>query len=154
MQEEFVQVPVPAKHVSKVMAYVVALEDEDTGEGSRVVPPPPPPGSSNDEKWSFELLERMYHQSPDSMKKILGYLADRPDKWVRSTELIENLFPGQSSSQFGGITGAFGRRVKNRYEMNTWPFDVNWTPDEHERWSVSYRMPGWVAEKIRSYRET
>jgi hypothetical protein len=152
MSEDMVQIWVPRKHVVAVYGYIASLEQgEGGGEVPVGAPPdgPTPNGPDDNEEWSPKVLRRMYDESPPAMVRILDYLAENPDREVPSEEITEAIEPGSSSNRLAGTLGAFGRRVGNRYGMESWPFDRYWSYD-HD--SMVYWMDGWVADKIRSYK--
>jgi hypothetical protein len=150
-----VEVLVPKKHVVAVYGYIAALEQgesdqealaSDSSGGSK------PVGPDDNEEWSPRQLRLLYDQSPPAMVRILDFLAENPDIEVPSEWLVEVLKddnPDANSNTLAGTLGAFGRRVGNRYGMETWPFDADYS---HEYGSVVYVMDGWVAEKLRSFK--
>ena len=150
--DKMVQVLVPEKYVTAVYGFIADLERHGGGEEPPISAPehslkPNSPG--DDEEWSPKQLRLLYDQSPPAMVRILDYLAENPDREVPSHEVMEAIAPGASANRLAGTLGAFGRRVKNRYGMESWPFAAYYS---HEYGSVVYYMDGWVAEKLRSYR--
>ena len=99
----FVQIAVPAERVLDVYAYLLGKS---------------PDGGA----WTPALLERMYLESPQPMQQILVTLAKRVGVVHTAEELAEGI--GRSRAQLAGVLGAYGRRVKNRYGMETWPFET------------------------------
>ena len=101
------------------------------------------------EDWSASLIRRMYTESQKNMRAILDLLANRAGEIVRADELIDALSKSRgdnaTSSTLGGTLGAFGRRVKNRYGQESWPFEAHWDSDASQ---VLYRMSPAVAELI------
>ena len=99
--------------------------------------------------WSATLVRRMYAESPRHMRSILDALASRADEWVRADELIEVLSKSRggqaTSATLGGTLGAFGRRVKNRYRMKSWPLDVVKDADIGQ---LRYRVSSAVADLL------
>ncbi len=155
MSEKMVQVLVPEKHVVAVYGYIAALEQGEASGKADVSGAPSEPkhnGPAENEEWSPKLLRLLYDQSPPAMVLILDYLAENPDREVTSAELVEVLKqrkPDANSNTLAGTLGAFGRRVGNRYGMESWPFDADYS---HEHYSIVYVMDGWVAEKLRGFR--
>lgn len=99
-------------------------------------------------EWSTELIERCFKESPPAMKAVLRFLADNPDRTMMTVEIAEAV--DRSPAQLRGVLGAFGRRAKNRYGMDTWFFDADWSD---EAASVLYRMPAHGARLIPTERE-
>lgn len=100
--------------------------------------------------WPPELIQRAWRESPPSMKKLLKYLSARADERIFSAEIIETLGLDSRDGTSGrrvlaGTLGAFGRRVRNRYRRDTWPFYAEW---EHTRNEMGYRMTTDVAKQI------
>ncbi len=94
------------------------------------------------EEWSPELLQRMYEESPPSMRTVLEYLAARPDKWVPYGELNEAI-TSEESQRVGELSfqlGPFTTRCRNRYGMG-WPFEKDPASAPAEG-SVTAWMPG------------
>lgn len=94
--------------------------------------------------WTPELMRRCYRESPNSMTAILEYLGERPGEWVGTGELID-VAGYTERSEIAGVFGAFGRRVKNRYSMDTWPTDRHWSHEDGER---KLRLPDDLAEIV------
>lgn len=78
--------------------------------------------------WSESLLARAYRESPPPMRKILDYLAERPDKLITSEQLAKAI--SRSRGQLAGVLGAFGRRWRNRYKQPAWPFSGSWDGEQ------------------------
>lgn len=93
--------------------------------------------------WNDALVARCYSESPDAMKRFLRHLAKHPDQTFTSKEMAEAI--GRSNRQLAGVLGAFGRRVRNRYSMASWPFDAQWS-DQAEH--MFYRMPSEVGAVV------
>jgi len=76
-------------------------------------------------------------ESPEQMRQLLCYLAERPGTWVSLDELGKALHLDHkpARSRWGILTG-FGLRAKGRYQQSTWFFDV-----ESRRDGFWYRMP-------------
>ena len=96
------------------------------------------------EVWSDELLIRCVRESPEPMEAFLLHLAANPNRTLTSAEMADAI--NRTSKQLAGVLGAFGKRTRNRYAMNTWPFEADWSD---EAGGMIYRMPGHIAEVIR-----
>jgi hypothetical protein len=75
--------------------------------------------------WSDDLVIRCYRESPPAMLAFMDLLAENPDRTMTSADIAGGI--GRTSAQFAGVLGAFGRRVRNRYSMSTWPFEAQWS---------------------------
>src|SRR5215213_9722466 len=125
--EYFVLVPVPRQLVVDVYRFV-GERTRLTVEAQPNVGINQPAGLPDD--WSASDIKRLYSDSAKNMRAILDAMAARPGEKVSSNDLIEVLSRSRGgtvgSSILGGTLGAFGRRVKNRYRKNKWPFDAHW----------------------------
>jgi len=147
MATEFVMVPVPVERVREVYA---VLAGEAPGDA--------PTKAADDEggdpastllmgDWSEELIARAYRESPGSIVGIFNYLSDNPGREVIADELAQHI--NRTRAQMAGALGAFGRRTKNRYGRQSWPFHAWWSHESHR---VIYKMDADVAEVIREAR--
>jgi hypothetical protein len=92
----------------------------------------------------------MVEQSPPAMADILDALAERPGEWLSMEELataIKNK-PDANWNTVAGTLGAFGRRVKNRYGIESWPFENRY---DHEIRGRVCRMSEEVARHIKQF---
>lgn len=145
--DNLVQVMVPRRHLTRVYELIARLEAQVDGNGDSATGKESPGQEAG--TWTPELVRRMYEESPPGMLRALNYLADNPDQWVHAPDLTEAIEPGRDSHRLGGTLGAFGRRVKNRYQMDSWPFKMVW---DHEAGHAKYVMDGDTAEQLQSYR--
>jgi hypothetical protein len=99
----FVQIAVPEDRVLDVYAFLLGKDQ-------------------NGATWTPDLLERMYLESPKPIQQLLVTLAKRAGTVHTDEELAEAV--GRSRTQLAGVLGAYGRRVKNRYGMEQWPFET------------------------------
>ena len=144
----FVHVPVPRQLVVDVYQFVaertrLAVKAEPTvSSGQPIVLP---------DEWAASEIRRLYAESPKNMRAILAAMAARPGENVTSNDLIEVLSRSRggsaSSSILGGTLGAFGRRVRNRYRKNSWPFEAHWISETNQNY---YIMSPAVAAILRS----
>jgi hypothetical protein len=122
---EYVQMPVRRSLVPQAYRFLADLEASAIGI------------QAGPQGWTLELLKRQYDESPDVMKRLEKHLANNPGMEFKTSELQKELGVVQASSM-PGVFGAFGRRVKNRYGMGTWPFDARWDPSANTmRYSMS-----------------
>ena len=152
--EQFVMVPVPQHMVTDVYAFITSRSPGSEPAGS------PPRGgggkesaaASDDDRadnqrqeWTEALLDRNWQESPPAMRAVLSFLADRSPQKTPITELAFAVYEDGNRNKLAGVLGAFGRRCKNRYKTETWPFSAEWN------WQTSlyeYSMPAWVAAII------
>lgn len=130
--------------------YRLLSGDSDAEEGSTEAVTAEERPSKMRGDWTPDLVRRMYRESPpNSMKVILAEMANRAEEWVLMEEFVKPVEKARgretTRSAMPGIFGAFGRRVKNRYQMGEWPFEDRW---DHESGQQAYRMPVDVAEGI------
>lgn len=137
---EIVMVPVPAHLLPKV--YALLARETHFGESTDQHDTPAAPS------WNAELLGRAYRESPGPMKAILGYLSDNPGRNVNADELAEKI--ERTRPQMAGVLGAFGRRTKNRYGQESWPFHATWDGGTER---MNYKMDKNVADIIRQVRD-
>ncbi len=170
--DDLVQVWVPRAHLAEVYALVARLEAEreevehadaipekrvDGGTGKLELTPEEIEAGGmaavelRDRVWSErpELLKRMYLESPDTMLRVMNFLADNTHRWIHTDELHAEIAPGRTSNR--SHFGPFGRRVKGRYKMPVWPFAGK--VGETGQPGLAYRMGEKVAEQISSYRK-
>jgi hypothetical protein len=151
--DDLVQVWVPKRFLADVYALVARLEAEYSKTEAEEIAAAGAEGDSKqhrmtEKEWTPELIRRMYEESPFGMLRVLNYMADNPDRWISSPELHEAIEPGRTSRR--SPFGPFGRRVKNRYGMNTWPIEAKW---DYQDGHMMYMMDGEIAEQIRNYRK-
>lgn len=133
---EYVQVPVPVDRLQEVY--------EVLGRAPRAAGPAQ---AATTNGWTDALLTRAYNESPAAMKGVLDFLAAHPEEVIRSDQVaraIDHTNPG-----LAGVLGAFGRRHRNRYSMESPPFEARWS---HEDNMVVYRMPNHIARVVAAAR--
>jgi hypothetical protein len=104
-----------------------------------------------DMTWPDALLRQAYDESPDSMKKLFGYMADHPDFNCSTRNFADALgyTEPKGTWRIAGVLGAFTKRMNGRYGRRVWPF--GWVKTEND--GALYSMPASIAEKIRSFRQ-
>ena len=159
--EELVNVLVPRRHLSQVYGFIAKLEV--AGSDRAATEPIADPedrdattasngsGSTQDlDEWTPSRLRKMVEQSPPAMADILDALAERSGEWLSMEELaaaIRNK-PDADWNTVAGTLGAFGRRVKNRYGIESWPFENRY---DHEIRGRVCRMSDEVARLIKQF---
>jgi hypothetical protein len=143
IDSELVSIPVPKRHLTRVYGFIASLESADgisqeslglNGDGKK-------------KEWTAELIRRQFLESPDTIKRFEKLLAERAGTWLSTSEIAQALGASHGTKTIAGALGAYGRRVSNRYQMSTWPFETRWI---HEEGQQSYCMPSEVAEIIGS----
>jgi hypothetical protein len=149
-EEDLVMMPVPRSRVPEVYRLLAgssangAVKTEDAATPVRGHSRPSASGgSATDNGWPPELIERDYHESPDSMKAILEEMAANPEQELTTDDFARVL--GSSTSKVAGALGAYGRRTRNRYGRSNWSFEAAW---DDARRQVIYKMPQRVADII------
>jgi len=141
----FLQVPVPSHLVVDVYSLIAEKSSYRPVESAS-----PNADMGIPEEWSASEIRRMYRESDTNMRAILDALAARSGKEVSSRELKSVLSRSRgetaTSSKLGGTLGAFGRRVRNRYRKQTWPFAARWIPQTNEN---EYTMTNEVAALLK-----
>jgi hypothetical protein len=127
---EFVYVPVPPDRVKDVYR----LLSSDAQDELAFVDP--------------ALIRRMYRESDEAFRKLLGFLSRHPDEPIDTKRLAKALKLERGTASLAGMLGAFGRRSANRYG-GVIPFRTAYNP---VRDSNELTMPRPVAEVIRGVR--
>ncbi|MFB7617333.1 hypothetical protein [Kitasatospora sp. NPDC056181] len=132
-QPQFVMVPVPAEHVTKVYAFLAELAaGEVATTATPAVSPALPDGSGepapvDDGKlpvveWTVEDFRRLMIEplgSVQAVARVLDVLADQPDTKVSYTTLATRL--GMEKKNLQGNLAAFTRAVHRHYGRRNWP---------------------------------
>jgi len=144
--EELISVMVPKKHLTKVYGYIAQLERgepaQTQGEGEQG-----PAGARASDEWTPSRIRKMVQQSPPAMRDILRALAEHAGQWMTTEELagaIQNNADADWKT-VAGTLGAFGRRVRNRYGLETLPFDRR---HDHEARGKVHRMSSEIAAQV------
>lgn len=136
MSKEFINVPVPAEHVTKVFELVASLEAESR----------PDSGSSgaNTDSLTEALVTRMYRESEGAHRRLLEFLASHPDEWLDSQAIADGLGLQFGRKSLAGSLGAFGRRADHRYG-GLKPFESRWDDGEYlAKLRMSQEVATWV----------
>jgi hypothetical protein len=143
--EELVNVLVPRKHLSQVYGLIAQLEGAAPSTPAIVDEQPAAHGATDE--WTPSRLRTMVEDSGPAMRDLLRAMASRPGDWLTTQDLAAALKnkPKADWNTIAGTLGAFGRRVKSRYGLETWPFQVK---RDHENHCWIYSMNPDVAKKI------
>lgn len=144
--DDLVAVMVPRVHLSQVYGFIASLESGADAPSADVSVPVVEESASDE--WTASRLRRMIHESPPAMKEILRTLAEHPNEWLTTNQLADALQTEDADwMTVAGTMGAFGRRLKNRYGIESFPFDKRYS---HEARSKIYRMSQRMAAVILS----
>lgn len=157
--DDLVSVLVPRRFLAQVYGFVARLDSEGERIGSSGSAPGNEPAVIVDNssraianEWSPALLRRMVNESSPSLRRILEALADHPDSWLSTGDLA--LAMGESKDQskdqskiVGGTISAFWRRIKGRYQLNSFPFDRR--TDHLKR--IDCRMSAGTAKLVKQF---
>lgn len=141
--EEFVSILVPRRHVTRVYGLIASLEQHPSDDAD----PPAMANQTREEQWPRDLIERQYRESPASMKNFQKYLADHQGEEFSTTQMATALDAAHGWNTVAGQLGAYGRRIKNRYKRDSFPFESRW---DHEKGEQYHSMTPQVAEIIKS----
>jgi hypothetical protein len=97
-------------------------------------------------------IRRVYRESQPPLQRFFDLLADHPDEWVTTDQVLEAT--GLSSRQWPQQLSSLARRGKKRYsEPGRWPFRGEKLYESSTKCQVwRYSMPSEYAEIIRSIR--
>lgn len=143
MSHDLVNVAVPRIHLSKVYGFIAHLE------GKPVASEAPEPEAwqaeaAADLEWTPARIRTMVDQSDKAMRSVLKALASRPGEWLSTEVLAEAVSGSANSNTIAGTLGAFGRRCKSRYGLETKPYERKY---EHGVGKV-YRMSKQIAQQV------
>lgn len=143
-RDELVSVMVPRQFVTQVYGLIAQL---DGGQQARAMEETVRTGDDSEE-WTPARLRRMVEESAEPMRDILSALAARPGEWLSAEELAKAIRskPNADWNTIAGTLGAFGRRLKSRYGLDTWPFEDRY---DHEAKGRHYRMSATMAKRIK-----
>ncbi len=145
--EELVNVLVPRKHLSHVYGLIAQLEGAAPSTIATVDEQPAANGTADE--WTSSRLRTMVEDSGPAMRDLLKAMASRPEEWLTTQDLAAALTnkPKADWNTIAGTLGAFGRRVKSRYGLETWPFHCK---RDHENHCWIYSMNPEMAKRILS----
>ena len=143
--EDLVNVLVPRKHLSQVYGLIAQLEGVAPSMPAIVDEQPAAHGATDE--WTPSRLRTMVDDSGPAMRDLLRAMASRPGDGLTTQDLATALKnkPKADWNTIAGTLGAFSRRVKSRYGLETWPFQVK---RDHENHCWIYSMNPDVAKKI------
>jgi len=144
MNNDFVNVPVPAERVQEVYSL---LAQQPAGGSSR------PSVGGADAGWTEALVVRMFKESADPMQHMLRMLADADGAEVSTNEIAAKLDLPKGAASVAGMAGAIGRRVNSRYSMDGLPWTSRWRyvdpSDETKGTETLISLPKWICKVIR-----
>lgn len=143
--EDLVNVLVPRKHLSQVYGLIAQLEGATSSPTATLDEQPTNSGATDE--WTPSRLRTMVEDSGPAMRDLLRAMAARPGEWLSTRDLAAALKnkPEADWNTIAGTLGAFGRRVKSRYGLETWPFHYK---RDHEHHCWIYSMSPEVAKPV------
>ena len=105
------------------------------------------------EEWTEPLVRRLFKESGDPMRRMLGLLAEANGEEVSTNEIAVALNLPKGASSVAGMAGAAGRRVNSRYGMAGLPWETRWRyidPEDVTRGTETLlSLPPWICRVIR-----
>ncbi|GAA2656649.1 hypothetical protein [Streptomyces vastus] len=121
--QEFISVPVPREHVTKVYAFLAELAGTaESASGGEAVAEAD--GKYPYVEWSLEDLRRLPKTRMASVQTAVGVmdiLAERPGSKMSYTSLSDLL--GLKPKQLQGALAAFTRHIHKEYGRRNWPLE-------------------------------
>lgn len=148
--QEYVQVPVPAPLVPAVMRFLADHLGDDLVNNDQDRKSAQEGGQGRvetvgDTEWTKDQLCRMYTESSQNLKTVLGVLISSAEEWVPSVDLYRPLGADANSSTLSGTLSGLTRR-HGRYGGHVhWPFSWQWNAAKN---CVEYRMRQAVADVL------
>ena len=152
--EKVHNVPVHERYLPLVYEVLAdAHRAEAAARAGGVDTPGQPPSEVHPTEWTEEEVVRAYRESSPRQRAAFEYLADHPDKEVRSRELARAVYPDddpdEAEGKLYGVLGAFGRRSA-AYGKKKWFFDADRERLANgRRGYFTYKMPAEKAAWVR-----
>ncbi|MFD3926547.1 hypothetical protein [Streptomyces sp. NPDC058614] len=135
---EFINVPVPREHVTKVYAFLAQLS------GTAEAPADGDAGTEGDGKypyveWSVEDLRKLPTIQMPSVQTVVGVLdalAEQPGRQLSYTYLVERL--AVERKQLQGSLAAFTRYIHKHFRRRNWPLAWAEAPTENPEYKTEY----------------
>lgn len=145
--DQLVAVMVPSKHLAQVYGFIASLAGEEAKSPPKAKSESPAANGAMDE-WTPTRLKKAIEQSPPAMRDILRALANKGGEWLTIEELASSIQGNEDATwnTVAGTLGAFGRRLKNRYGLETFPFEKRF---DHASNCNIYQMSKDVAASVR-----
>ncbi|MDX3749637.1 hypothetical protein [Streptomyces sp. AK08-02] len=131
--QQFISVPVPAQHVTRVYALLAEL---DLKEGAMNNPLPggtqgaDPDGTWPVVEWTVDDFKSLITTNLPSVQRVaalLDMLAAEPERSYSTTALVDRL--EFDRGQIKGALSAFTRHLHAHYERGNWPMKWEWGTD-------------------------
>jgi hypothetical protein len=131
----YVNVPVPEHLVTRVMTVITEeMAPKPTGK----LPAKHAPPLTGD--WTEAEIRKCWKESDTPMQGVLKLLASCAGSPVPIGDVASASGKNPKGHQVAGMMGAFGRRVKRRYNRSTWPFSANYNAMAR-RWEYTMGIP-------------
>lgn len=112
---EFVSVPVPADRVQEVYELLSRVPSRSLTERNAAV-------GGRSEAWNQPLIDRMFIESSSAMRSILLAIAKASPVWITTNDIATS--SQLTARQVVASFGPFGKRIRGRYAMSSWPFEA------------------------------
>jgi hypothetical protein len=146
--DELVSVMVPREHLAAVYGFVATLDQkgsparqsrQDNGHSAE--------HSAVPDEWTPSRIRRAVQESPPAMQHILRALAEHPGEWLSTRQFADAIQdnPDADWKTVAGTLGAFGRRVRSRYGLQSLPYEHRY---DHTAKCQAHRMSAEVAREV------
>jgi hypothetical protein len=92
----------------------------------------------------------MVQESDTAMRAILTELATHPEEWLTTTKLAAAIGGSADWNTVAGTLGAFGRRRKSRYGLDTMPYERRREPGVGKVLRMSKEIAQQVLEALKN----
>ena len=153
MSDDLVNVLVPRRHLSRVYGLIAELE----GGVAPAAPSNPgvTPTDPQLDEWTPSRIRKMVDESDTAMRALLKELATHAGAWRSTEDLAAAIGTGADGRRadwntVAGTMGAFGRRLKNRYALDTKPYERRREPGAGKMFRMSKEMAQQVLQAMKS----
>ncbi|MBC7821367.1 MAG: hypothetical protein IAG10_31150 [Planctomycetaceae bacterium] len=149
MTDDLINVAVPRQHLARVYGLIAEL---DAGGVATAMPSPAPavPAGNGNDEWTPSRIRRMVQESDTAMRAILTELATHAEEWLTTTKLAAAIGGSADWNTVAGTLGAFGRRRKSRYGLDTMPYERRREPGVGKVLRMSKEMAQQVLEALKN----
>jgi hypothetical protein len=123
--DEFINVPVPARHVLAVYRLLADLEEQPDADIESAGPKGDPAA------WDTDKLTKLATtklSNTETVARVLDILCEEPGRQSDMQDLVKAL--PMEYYKLRGNLAAFTRHLNKHYGSDAWPMDVQWRGDE------------------------
>jgi hypothetical protein len=123
--EEFINVPVPARHVLAVYRLLADLEEQPDADIESAETKGAPAA------WDTDKLTKLATtklSNTETVTRVLDILCEEPGRQYDMQDLVKAL--PMEYYKLRGNLAAFTRHLNKHYESDAWPMHVQWRGDE------------------------